>query len=148
LDGHLPRRVSFLDHLSQQLVDLLLTVTEVTTFDEVVGLLSPSSGGGVELEGPQEVGGVLEVGADSEDLVDQVLNANDAVLAEVGLNNVVGGQGSALALNLSVSSLVDKLTDGLQIGGSPGNVGFFLLSIEWVVEVVKGFQLSASHCVI
>lgn len=35
-----------------------------------------------QLEGPQEVGGCLEVGAHCEDLVHQVLNADDVVLAQ------------------------------------------------------------------
>ena len=66
----------------------------------MVGLLPPSTGGVVELEGPQEVGGVLEVGANSEDLMDQILNADDAHLAQLALNDLVGGDGSAVAINL------------------------------------------------
>ena len=38
------------------------------TLDEVVDLLPPPANRGVQLEGPQEVGRVLEVGADGEDL--------------------------------------------------------------------------------
>ena len=42
--------------------------TEKLTLDEVVDLLPPPASRGVQLEGPQEVGRVLEVGADGEDL--------------------------------------------------------------------------------
>ena len=42
--------------------------TEKLTLDEVVDLLPPSASGGVQLEGPQEVGRVLEVGANGENL--------------------------------------------------------------------------------
>jgi hypothetical protein len=38
------------------------------TLDEVVDLLPPATGRGVQLEGPQEVGRVLEVRPDSHDL--------------------------------------------------------------------------------
>ena len=38
------------------------------TLDEVVDLLPPSAGGRVQLEGPQEVRGVLEVGSHGEHL--------------------------------------------------------------------------------
>ena len=38
------------------------------TLDEVIDLLPPAPGGGVQLEGPQEVRGVLEVGPDSHHL--------------------------------------------------------------------------------
>merc|ERR1719410_594105 len=112
-----------LDHLPQQLVDLLLTVTKVTTLDKVVGLLSPAAGGGVELHRPQEVGGVLEVGADGHDLVDEVLHADQAVLAQVLLDNVVAAQGGTLSVHLGESPLVDQFPHRLEVGGSPGDVG-------------------------
>lgn len=74
-----------------------------------------------ELEGPEEVGGLLEVGANSEDLVDEILSADDAVLAEVLLNDGVVGKSSALLVDLSVSTLVDELLDRLQVGVTVGD---------------------------
>lgn len=53
----------------------------VTTLNEVVVLSSPSAVGGVKLEGPQEVRGLLEVGSDCEDFVDQVFHADNVALA-------------------------------------------------------------------
>lgn len=76
-----------------------------------------------ELEGPQEVGGLLEVGADGVDLVDEILNADNAVLAEVLLDDLVVGEGETLAVDLAVTALVDKLTDGLEVGVTVGDVG-------------------------
>lgn len=109
-------------HLADEGVDSLLTVAKVTTLDEVLELAGTETTSGVaELEGPQEVGGLLEVGANGEDLVDEILNADDAVLAEAGLNDGVVGQGNTLLLNLSVSSLVDELLDGLQVGVTVGD---------------------------
>ena len=61
---------------------------------------------------------MLEVGADGEDLVDQILHADDAVLAEARLDDGIIGEGNALLLDLSVSTLVDELADGLQVGVS------------------------------
>jgi len=88
----------------------------------VVGLLSPSSGWVVQLEGPQEVGGVLEVGSNSEDLVDQVLNTDDAHLAQLALDDLVGGDGSAVAIDLDKPTLVDQITDSFQVGAAVGDV--------------------------
>ena len=73
---------------------------EKLTLDEVVDLLPPPASRGVQLEGPQEVGCVAEVGADGHDLVDEVLDADDAVAPELLLDQVVGGDGSPLAVNL------------------------------------------------
>jgi hypothetical protein len=106
-------------HLPDELVDELLTVTKVTTLDEVLELAgTETASGGRELEGPEEVGDGLEVGADGVDLVDDVLNAGDTELAEVGLDELVVGDGQTLLVDLSVTALVDKLADGLQVGVS------------------------------
>ncbi len=70
-----------LDHLLQQVVNLILTVAKISPIYEVVGLLSPASIWSVELEVPQEVVGVLEVRSDCVQLVDQVLHTDDTVLA-------------------------------------------------------------------
>ena len=67
----------------------------------MVGLLSPPTSWVVQLEGPQEVGGVLEVGSDSEDLMDQILNTDDSHLAELLLDDVVGGDWGSIPIDLN-----------------------------------------------
>jgi len=74
-----------------------------------------------ELEWPEEVGSLLEVGANSEDLVDQILHADNAILAEAGLDESIVCESNALLLNLSISTLVDELTDSLQVGVTIGD---------------------------
>ena len=111
-------------HLADESVDVLLTVTSVTTLDEVLDLAGVEATVGVgELEGPEEVVGLLEVGANGVDLVDQVFHADNAVLAEVLLNDLVVGKGNALLVDLSVATLVDELTDGLEVGVTVGDEG-------------------------
>lgn len=111
-------------HLADESVDVLLTVTSVTTLDEVLDLAGVEATVGVgELEGPEEVVGLLEVGANSVDLVDQVFHADNAVLAEVLLNDLVVGKSNALLVDLSVATLVDELTDGLEVGVTVGDEG-------------------------
>jgi len=119
--------ISGLDHQPQERVDLVLPVAEVSALHKVVGLLPPAPGRVVELEGPQEVGGVLEVGADGEDLVDEVLHADDAHLAELGLDHLVGGDGGAVAVNLDKAALVDEVTHGLEVGAAVGDVGLSII---------------------
>merc|ERR1719278_2000613 len=84
----------------------------------------PSSSGVVKLEGPQEVAGVLEVGSDGEDLVNEVLDTDDAILAKVLLNDVVGRDWSSVTVHLDESALVDQLTNRLQVRSSPGDLRF------------------------
>merc|ERR1719411_1130061 len=112
-----------LDHFLQEVVDLVLSATEVSTLDRVVGLLSPSPSWVVQLEGSQEVGGVLEVWSNSENLVDQILNTDNSHLARLVLNNVVGGDWSSVSIDLDKSTFVDEITNSLQVGGPVGNVG-------------------------
>ncbi len=64
------------------------------------GLLPPATGGRVKLEGPEEVGGVLEVGPHREDLMDEVLHADNVELAEALLDNVVGGDRGPVTVHL------------------------------------------------
>lgn len=111
-------------HLADESVDLVLAVTEVTTLDVVLELAGAETTVGVaELERPQEVGGLLEVGSDSEDLVDQILHTEDTVLAKVVLDDGVVGKRLALLLDLSVTTLVDELLDALEVGVTVGDPG-------------------------
>jgi hypothetical protein len=111
-------------HLSDESVDVVLTVTEITTLDEVLEFaLTEATIGIGQLEGPQEVAGLLEVGADSVDLVDQVFHADDTIFAEIVLDQLVVGKSNALLVDLSVSALVDEFADRLQIGVAVGDVG-------------------------
>ncbi len=64
---------------------------------------------------------MLEVGSDGEDLVNQVLHTDNAVLAKVGFDDRVVSESNALLFDLSVSTLVDELTNRLQVGVSVGN---------------------------
>lgn len=104
-------------------VDKVLAVAIVTTLGEVGELVLPAASGGVELEGPQEVGGRLEVGANSEDFVDEIFHADNALGAQSLLNDGVVGQGNTLAVDLGIAALVDELLDGLEVGVTIGNVG-------------------------
>ena len=100
------RRWKRLVHLPDEGVDVLLTVTKVTTLDVVLELASAEATSGVgELEGPEEVGGLLEVGADGVDLVDEILHTDHAVLSEVLLDDLVVSQRQALLVNLAISAL-------------------------------------------
>ena len=89
-----------LNHFSQELINLVFSVAKVTTLNKVVGLLSPSSGWSVQLEWPQEIGGVFEIRTNSHDLVDQILNTDDSHLAELALNDVIGGDWGTVSINL------------------------------------------------
>ena len=84
----------------------------------MVGLLGPATSWVVQLEGPEEVGGLLEVGTQGVDLVDEVLNADQTVLAEVLLNESVVGETDALAVDLAVATLVDQVADSLEGWGT------------------------------
>ena len=109
-------------HLPDQSVDVLLTVTQVTTLDEVLELpLVEAAIGAAELEGPEEVGSLLEVGADGVDLVDEILDTDNAVLAQALLNDGVVGQRDALLVDLAIATLVDELLDTLQVGVTVGD---------------------------
>ena len=110
--------------MADESVDLVLTVTKITTLDEVLELADVEAAVRVgQLEGPQEVAGLLEVGADGIDLVDQILHTDNAVLAEGLLDDGVVGKGNTLLVDLSVTALVDELLDALEVGETVGDPG-------------------------
>ena len=65
---------------------------------------------------------MLEIGSDSEDLVDQILHADDAELAQMFLDELIVGESDALLVDLAISTLVDELTDRLEVGITIGDV--------------------------
>ena len=84
---------------------------------------SEATSGVAELEWPQEIRGLLEVWSDSVDLVDQILHAYDPVLAKVVLDKLVVCKSDSLLIDLAISTLVDELSDGLEVRVAVGDVG-------------------------
>lgn len=68
-----------------------------------------ATGGVAQLEGPEKIGSLLEIGADGVDLMDEILDADKAILAQVILDKLVIGQGDALLVDLAIAALVDKV---------------------------------------
>ena len=68
------------------------------------------------MEGPDEVVDFLEVGADGEDLVDDVFDARDAFGTQGVFDDAIVGQRNALFVDLTETTLVDQLPDGFQVG--------------------------------
>jgi len=116
-------RIISLIHLTDELVQLSLSIASITVLNIVVPLLGEPTKRSAQLEGPQKVVGLLEARANSVNLVDEILNANDAILAKGLLDDtVVGQRGSALG-ELAVTTLVDQLPNTLQIGIPVGDIG-------------------------
>jgi hypothetical protein len=134
------KRTARLAHLVDELADRLLSVPGVTALDVADELLgAPAAQGVGQLERPEEGRGLLEVGSAGGDLVDEVLDAcglkalervgretmgggrtDDALLAELLLDDRVVGDRDSLTVELGVSSLVDQFLDGLQVGFTMG----------------------------
>ena len=120
--------------MSDELVDVCLPVTKVTALDVMFELpLTPTTSWIGEFKWPKEVRGLksfvnlklarcrrfthlFKVGSDSKDFVHEILDREDIVLAESLLDDGVRGERDALFVHLAISALVDKLTNGLQVG--------------------------------
>lgn len=68
--------------------------------------------------------------------MDQIFNADNAELAESTLNDGVIGKSNALLLYLSISTLVDELTNSLEVWVSVGD--------PWLNDL-KHLESSLSH---
>ncbi|GBE63065.1 Rpl7bp, putative [Babesia ovata] len=111
-----------------EIVHEVLTVTGITTpgLGESVPLGDETLAWRAQLEGPQEVGNLLEFRAASVDLVNYVLHSVDAVLAEVLFDDVIGADAHTApctaSADLGVTTLVEQLADGRQGGVTVGDV--------------------------
>jgi hypothetical protein len=56
------------------------------------------------------------VRAGGNDLVHEIFDAEDVVLAESLLDDAVRGKGDTLLVELAVSALVDEFADGFEVG--------------------------------
>lgn len=110
-------------HAANEVVDLLLTVTEVTSLSEVLTLLNISTKRRAELEGPEEVIGLLEVGSASIDLVNKIFHADNSELSELLSNDGVISEGNTLLVNLAETALVNEVGNGLEVGGTISDIG-------------------------
>lgn len=94
---------------------------------------------------------MLEVGTNSEDLVDQILDANNTVLAKAVLDDRVVGESNALLVDFTISTLVDELANCLQVWVTVGNPwlddlehlqgGFGHTNKDTVVDLKKSEEL-------
>lgn len=105
------------------MVDELLSVSPISSSLEGVPLGLESALGTSKLEGPDEVVGFLEVRADGVDLVDEVINGADAVLAQDLVDSAIGFEGDSLPVDFAKASLEDELLDALSGGVAVGDVG-------------------------
>ena len=76
----------------------------------MVDLLPPPASGGVQLEGPQEVGRVLEVGANGENLDKKLLRRNQSV--SEGITFSVGVSEKIKPLILLSKGCIKSLSSG------------------------------------
>ena len=77
-----------------------------------------------ELEWPEEVVGFLELWSTSSDFVDQVFDARNTDFAELSSDDGVVSKWNSASVNLTVSSLVDQVSNGLS--------GWESVSHEWL----------------
>lgn len=102
-------------HFTNKLVDLVLTVSMVTSLNKVCGHLAESTLWRTKLQWPEEVVSLLEMLANSVDLMDEIFYADDSKLAQLLLDDGVVCDGDTLFVDLAVATLVDQLSHTLQI---------------------------------
>jgi len=104
-------------HGGHKLVNVLFAIARITTLRVMLGLLSETSKGGRQLEGPQEVRSLLEAGAASDDLVNQILNADDAMVTQIVRHHRVVSERNSLSKDLAKATLVDQIRHSLDSWG-------------------------------
>ncbi len=105
-----------------KVVDEVLSWTMSTSIEITVSLLFNSTSWRVESEREEEVVDLLEFKTEVVNLVDDILDASDAVLSESLLDDLVLDKRDSLSVEFSESSFVDERFDGTLGWESVGNV--------------------------
>jgi hypothetical protein len=113
---------TFLDHASHESIDVIVSVTGITTFSKVTALELVSAKRRRELERPQESVGLLEVWSDSVQLVDEILDAQNVVLTKSLGDDAVVSDRNTLLVDLTVSALVHEFAHRLEGWVTVGDV--------------------------
>merc|ERR1719375_1244986 len=126
-------------HAGEQFVDQLLAVSPIPTLwlIEPVTLVHIATTWSTELEGPEEIGDLLEMRTGCVELMDHVFNAADSVFAKLLHDDFIRRKRDPAPVHLAVAALVDKLPDGLQAGVTIGDVGLNALQqiCDWRVHL-------------
>jgi len=85
--------------------------------------LFPSTSRVAQFEGPQKVVGLLEVGSDCDNLMNQILHTLNSILAKVIGDERIVRQWDTRAVDFAVSAFVDEMADGFEVGFAVGDVG-------------------------
>merc|ERR1712168_1580508 len=125
----------------------------IPSLNKMIGLHPHTTSWTAQLEGPQEVGSLLEVLTNCEDLVDQILNADDSTRTQHLFHHLVVADGDTLMVHLGETSLVHQVTYRLQVGVTPSDErfhkaehvqrGFVELHEDTVVDLTKAEQLES-----
>jgi len=110
-------------HGTDELVDLVFSVSSITTIVVTSGNTLVTSSRGRQLEGPQESVGFSEVRTNGEDFVDQIFNGGDSVSAQLVSNDFVAVDGCSFIAILGETTLVDQFLDGLEVRVTVSDVG-------------------------
>lgn len=68
-----------LNHFSQQNIDLIFSIAEITAFHEVIGFLPPTASRRIQLERPQEIRRLFEMRPNGINFVDQIFHTDNIV---------------------------------------------------------------------
>lgn len=112
------------EHSFHEFIDFFFSVTPDTTIVIWMSLLFKSLLWRVELEWPEEVVCFFEVWSNSNNLVNEVLNWDDAEFTKFLFNKSIIGQWDSALVDFSITSLVDKLGDNRSWRVSISDVGF------------------------
>ena len=85
--------------------------------------LSPSTSRIAQLERPQKVVGLFKVGSNRDNFMNQILNTLNSIFSKGISDDGIIRQGNSRAIDLSITTFVDEMTDRLEVGFTVCDVG-------------------------
>jgi hypothetical protein len=76
-----------------------------------------------QFKGPKKVADLLKMVTDCVNLMDDVFNADNAMLAQMLFDDIIVIDGQSLTLDFDVASFVNQLSHGFEVGRSVCHIG-------------------------
>merc|ERR1711981_1473279 len=111
----------FLEHFLNQLIDIFLSISKISTFNKMICNLSPTTSSTRHFYWKQPIIGLLEILSNCVNLVNKILDACNSKVSKTSLNYRVVTQFHSLSVDVSGTAFVDDFADGFDSWVAPGD---------------------------
>jgi len=112
-------------HFRDKVVNILFSVSPISTSLERMTLGSESTSRSSQFEGPQKVVCFLKVRSDSMNFINKIFDSGNTLLSKSLINYGIVGKRNSLLFNFTITSFEYKFSDSFSWRISKSNIWFY-----------------------